>query len=280
MTLRDHHFYNVTYTAYRLSPLFGFEYSNLTEIGKKLTRFLRYGTDRTGYFTNSTRFADLIIEKATFTEFGNTSSFPKFLKLDISYETSSDLEVKRKGQMFFFESFRKFSHAEADRTRLSLEGNSVFFSLALVRMDGALWMAVEQFLQQEFDTQILPCLIAPEILLEFLKIWQNHVNSQTALPLELTWTTGNPNLSSVTISIRPEDLKKIFRSSSFFYPILMEHIKRCTSLDLTNSVFSLSKVNTDCAILTSSGKLKIFSKAQNIVFDVLLALEPMQLPEY
>ncbi|EPX72939.1 Sim4 and Mal2 associated protein 1 [Schizosaccharomyces octosporus yFS286] len=273
MSLQDHQFFNTSYTAYQMSPLFKFDSIDLSELSKKLQRYLKYGSTRGDNSLMDVSARKLNIESALFLELERVD-ISRVLKLSITYSTTNGTsEVKRLGQAFFFGPLK-----ESDSENVSSINTSEFtqFPLLLVRMDGKLWHRIEDFLKVQFDVQIIPRKLTSETLLKIFNSWELYVkNTVLSMPIEFTWSINKPNLSNLSISIRAEDCNLWMRSSSSpcIYDTFVRHIKRCTSIDLTHHLFAVTKIVMDSGIMTASGKVKFFSNSHSLLPTILYLIE-------
>ncbi|EPY52476.1 Sim4 and Mal2 associated protein 1 [Schizosaccharomyces cryophilus OY26] len=281
MSLQDHQFFNTSYTAYQMSPLFKFGSINLPDLSKKLQKYLRYGSTRGENSLFDSNFTRLNIENTEFSEIERVD-VSRVLKLSVTYSiTNSASEVRRLGQAFFFGPSR---NPENDNNgSIHLHNNSsefTHFPLLFVRMDAKLWHHTEQFLKLQFDVQIVPCKLTSKTLLKIFDYWELYVKSTVlSLPTEFSWSINNSNLSNLSISIRAEDCNLWMKSSTSpcIYDTFVRHIHRCTSIDLTHHLFTVIKIVMDSAIMTSSGKFKFFPNSHSILPTFLYFIEhPIQ----
>ncbi|WBW74272.1 CENP-L-like protein Fta1 [Schizosaccharomyces osmophilus] len=273
MSLQDHQFFNTSYTAYQMSPLFKFDSMDLSELSKKLQKYLRYGSTRSDNSLLDSSATKLNIESALFLEIERVE-VSRVLKLSVTYSIANGAsEVKRLGQAFFFGPSKEL---ESDNNGSIHTSEFTHFPLLFVRMDGKLWHHTEQFLKLQFDVQIVPRKLTSRTLLKIFDSWELYVkNTVLSMPTEFTWSINNPNLSNLSIAIRAEDCNLWMKSSKSpcVYYTFVRHVKRCTSIDLTHHLFAVTKIVTDSCIMTSSGKFKFFPNSHSLLPTILYFLE-------
>ncbi|EEB06236.1 Sim4 and Mal2 associated protein 1 [Schizosaccharomyces japonicus yFS275] len=293
MPLRDHNFYNVTYTTFRGTPWIGFELDKLDSYAKELSLFFRYGSTRQNALTRNEATSLFTIDSVEFLKLGAPRGFKNILKLRIVYSPSTgsynNKDIKKYGQLFLIQFPETAAAQRRDSTHSQNEIDSsqfTSFSLILCRISPIVWGPTKLYLEQRFDTFFENCQFQQSSLIKVLEHWQRNVTPiELSVPLEFQWFFQNPNLSSCVIGIPAvhvqQWLKLCRKKKLSFYETVREYLRNGMAISLDHPAVQLSKIVVDTVIISRTGKLKFFTKCGDgvpTILQLLLDDETLQFP--